>query len=335
MQDWRQLLNGDPLPWLLEPECPAVRHLALQLLLERSEDDPEVVDARDRAMNSDPIASILANQHPEGYWVKPGHGYSPKYTGTIWSIIFLDQLGANGTDVRVQAGCEYVLSHATTKSGGFGLIGSATKRPSPSSVVHCLNGNLLRALIGLGWLDDERVGQAIDWQARSITGDGFDRYYKSGTTGPGFACFINGALPCGWGAVKALRGLARIPDDRRDPTVRSAIEQGVEFLLSCDPATAAYPTSSKVSPNWFKLGFPSGYVADLLQVCEVLSELGSGKDERLANAIEWVLTKQDADGRWRNEYAYNHKQWSDVENQGSTSKWVTLRACTVLKQVYS
>ncbi len=335
MQDWCRVLNDDPLPWLLELETPSVRHMTLQVLLDHPTDDPDVVQAREAAMQSEPISAILVNQHPDGYWVKPGHGYSPKYTSTVWSIIILDQLGADGGDLRIRAGCEYLLSHTATTSGGFGFSASGVRRPSPSSVVHCLNGNLLRALIGFGWLDDSRVQQAIDWQARSISGEDFDRYYKSGTTGPGFACFINGALPCAWGAVKALRGLARIPEDRRDSSVRAAIELGVEFLLSCDPATAAYPTSSKVSENWFKLGFPSGYAADVLQVCEVLAELGYAKDPRLAQTVDWLLSKQDEAGRWRNQYAYNHKQWSDIEQQGLPSKWVTLRACSVLKQVFS
>ncbi len=45
----------------------------------------------------------------------------------------------------------------------------------------------------------------------------------------------------------------------------------------------------------------------------------------------WLLSKQDADGRWRNEYAYNGKTWVDFERQGQPSKWVTLRACRVLR----
>jgi hypothetical protein len=110
--------------------------------------------------------------------------------------------------------------------------------------------------------------------ARSVTGEGFSSYYRSGTSGPGFACAINGGLPCAWGAIKALRGLARIPHP--SPLVRRAIDLGVESLLSRDPAVAEYPTSSHISPNWFKLGFPSGYVADLLQNLETLAELGRG-----------------------------------------------------------
>ena len=274
-----------------------------------------------------------------GYWVKPGVGYGPKYTGTVWQVIFLDQLGADPTDAKVHAACDYVLANTQTESGGFGTSGS--KKPSPpppSTVAHCLNGNLLRALLGFGRIDDERVQWAIDWQARSITGEGFDRYYASGTSGPGFCCAANDGLPCAWGAIKALRGLARVPPERRAPYVRRAIDQGIDFLVSCDPAVADYPAgwgNTKPSGSWFKLGFPSGYVADVLQNLETLAELGVAQDQRLRPAITWLLGKQDDHGQWTNQYAYNGKTWSDIERQGQPSKWVTLRACTVLKRVYS
>ena len=98
-------LNGDPLPWLLEESTPAVRHLALRRLLGRPADDPAVQAAQAEAMQADPLATILAAQQPAGYWVKPGPGYAPKYTGTVWQVIFLDQLGADSGDPRVQAGC--------------------------------------------------------------------------------------------------------------------------------------------------------------------------------------------------------------------------------------
>ena len=326
MDAWREALNADPVPWLLDPSDPAVRHLALRSLLDEPDDAPIVRRARAAAMRVDPIASTLAAQHPDGYWVKPGAGYGPKYTGTVWSLMFLDQLGADRRDRRIRKACAYVLEHAQAPNGGFGW------QAQNSTVVHCLNGNLLRALIGFGWLDDERVRSSIEWQARSITGDGFDGWHRWATAGPGFACGINGGLPCAWGAIKAVRGLARIPARRRTALVRRAITQGADFLLSHDPAAADYPTDTKVSANWFKLGFPSGYVADMLQNLEVLAELGHAADTRLSRAIDLVLSNQDRDGHWRNQHAYRGKTWVDVERWGGSSKWVTLRACGVLKQ---
>lgn len=329
-------LNADPLPWLLEEDDPAVRHMALRLLLDEPEDAPVVRRARAKAMRAPPIATILETQHPDGWWVKPGAGYGPKYTGTVWSVIFLDQLGAAGTDPRIRRAAEYVLSNTQASSGGFGASGSVSRRPPPpSSVYHCLTGNLLRALVGFGWLDDPRVRRSIDWQARAITGEGFDGYHRSGTSGPGFACAVNEGLPCSWGGTKALCALARIPPRRRAPHVRRAIVAGAGFLLSVDPATARYPMGwGNTEPNrsWFRFGFPSGYVADVLQDLEALAELGYARDPRLSNAVDLVLSKQDGFGRWRNEYAYGGKTWIDIEPQGRPSKWVTLRACAFLRR---
>lgn len=338
MSDWRAYLNGDPLSWLLAEDTPAVRHGALVGLFDRPRGDPDVLAARKTAMAVPPISDILANQQPEGYWIKPGAGYGPKYTGTVWQLIFLDQLGADPKDERVHRACQYVLAHTSTVAGGFGCSAAkALRPPPPSSVIHCLNGNLLRALIGFGWLDDERVQRAVDWQARSITGEGFDRYFATGACGPGFACGANEKLPCAWGAVKALLGLAMVPHERRESHVRHALDAGAAFLFSRDPAQADYPMgwgNTKPNGSWFKLGFPCGYVTDVLQTLEALCAMGYAKDPRLQPAVAWLLAKQGAEGRWKNEYAYNGKTWVDFEKQGAPSKWVTLRACRVLKAVH-
>jgi len=113
--------------------------------------------------------------------------------------------------------------------------------------------------------------------------------------------------------------------------VQRAVADGVEFLLSRDPAIADYPAHSTVSPNWFKLGFPSGYVADMLQNLEVLAELGHATSPRLTHAIEFLLARQDRVGRWNNEQTYERRTWVPFERRRSPSKWVTLRACRVLK----
>lgn len=333
MADWRDRLNADPLPWLLDEAAPAVRHRALLELLDRPSSDREVVASLAAAMAADPIAAILAAQDADGWWVSPGGGYSPKYTGTVWSLIFLDQLGADGTDPRIRRGCAYLLDRASAPSGGFGW-GTGTRAATDGSVAHCLNGNLLRALLGFGWLGDDRVQASIAWQAAAITGDGMVRWYRSATSGPGFECAINEHLPCAWGAAKAVLALARIRPEARTPEVRRAIASGIEFLLSVDPSAATYPMgwgNTKPNGSWFKLGFPSGYVADVLQVMEAVAEAGAAADPRLARAVEWLLAQQDGEGRWRNRYDYRGKLHVDIDRGGGPSRWVTLRACRVLK----
>jgi hypothetical protein len=337
---WRAKLRGDPIPWLLEvdPSQPAIRYYTLRDILGHPEDDSEAQSARVSIMSTGPVPEMLASQQPEGYWVKPGPGYLPKYRSTLWQIVFLAQLGADGADPRVRAGCEYVLSHAIASHRGFSMKGT------PSTFIHCLAGNLGSALIDLGWLDDERLLSALEWQARTITGTGLadskshnasERYYAY-TPGPLFACGGNGGLPCAWGAVKAMLALGKVPPSLRTDNMSAAIKQGLEFLLSRDPAAADYPFGfgNKPSSSWFKFGYPIGYVADVLQNLEALVALGQAQDQRLGRAQELVLSKQDAHGRWKLEYTYNGKTWVDVEKKGQPSKWVTLRAIRVLKAAY-
>ena len=279
---------------------------------------------------------ILENQFPEGYWVHPGAKYLPKYRGTIWQVVFLAQLGADGDDPRIRTACDYVLSQYPSPYGGLSMTGVN------SGLIHCMQGNLCAALIDLGWLGDERFDRGLDWLARSITGEGIApseerkakvRYLRSGNSGPGFLCSANGHLPCAWGAVKATLALSKVPESQRTPAIEAALQAGAEFLLSHDPAAADYPMGWNDKPNrsWFKFGYPIGYVTDVLQNLEVLCSLGYAKDPRLTNAIELLLSKRDDQGRWKMEYTYNGKTWVDIETKNQPSKWITLRALRVLK----
>lgn len=332
------LLRGDPLPWLLEPDAanPGVRYFALTELLDYPRDDPDVIAAQQTIMTSGPVPTILAAQAPAGYWVEAGPGYYPKYSGSVWQIVSLALLGADGHDPRVRAGCAHLLDEARSTYGGFSVNGK------PGGTIHCLQGNLVAALIDLGWLGDERLDAALDWLARSVTGEGIApaeeqrapvRYYRGGNSAPGFACSANNQLPCAWGAVKAMLGLSKVPPAARTPAIEAAIERGLHFLLSHDPAVADYPMgyATKPSQSWFRFGFPIGYVTDVLQNLEVLAALGQARDPRLTPALNLLVSKQDKEGRWTMEYTYNGKTWVDIETKGKPSKWVTLRALRVLK----
>lgn len=215
---WRDHVRTDPLPWLLAEETPAVRAAALKRLCDTPDDDRDVRAAQAAAMRTGPIKAILDQQNSAGWWVKPGPGYATKYRSTVWSVVFLEQLGADPRHPQVANAVDYLLAMSATSAGGFGCSGSKEERPPPPSmVIHCLNGNLLRAFIGFGRLDDVRVQAAVDWTARATSGEHVDRWYASSTPGPGFACAANDKLPCAWGAVKQLLALARVPDHTRSP----------------------------------------------------------------------------------------------------------------------
>jgi hypothetical protein len=330
MNNWQDQLKDNPLPWLLEQDeaNPGVRFFALRDLLDRPPDHPELVAAQAEVMRVGPVPAILDAQSADGYWVKPGPGYSPKYRGTLWSVLFLAQLGADGHDERVRRAVEYVFGHAQAANDAFACNGR------PSTSVHCLWGNVVRALLELGFWGDERLERAVDALARSITGEGYEWYRKGGVQGPGFVCSANYGLPCGWGAVRALWALNRVPVAGRAPAVEAAIQASVDFLLSYDVARADYPYQERVSSSWFKFGYPLGYVTDVLLNLEALAESGCGGNPRLDGAVDLVLSKQDENGRWKLEYSYKGKLWSDIEKKGAPSKWVTLRATRMLKKIH-
>jgi hypothetical protein len=325
------------LSWLLDPASPGVRYLALRDLMDLPPDDPELLAARSAAHTQGPIAAILVKMNPDGYWSKPGPGYGPKYYSSVWSLTLLAQLGAAlDLDERIARACAYSLDHALTSEGHFSYNGA------PSGTIGCLQGNLCTALTALG-CKDPRLDKAYDWMARSETGEGVApnserhaalRYYAY-KCGPRFACGVNNKLPCAWGAAKVMLAFAGLPDARHTPLIKRAIQEGVDFLFSVDPATAAYPTgmSEKPSGNWWKFGFPLFYVTDLLQIVEVLAGLGYGNDPRLANALSLIHQKQDSEGRWTQEYDYNGKTWVNFGPKKQPNPWVTLRALRVLKQV--
>jgi hypothetical protein len=336
---WQVSIKGDPISWLLKSANPGVRYLALRDLLDRPADDPELSAARRAAHAEGPIATILAEMQPEGYWMKPGAGYGPKYFSTVWAMITLAQLGASlKEDERVARACAYVLDHALTPAGQFSAGGPS----APSSTVDCLQGNLSWALLEMG-VEDERLDCAFEWMARTVTGEGLSprgdknaslRYYAY-NSGPLFACGGNTDLSCAWGAAKVLLALGRLPAAGHTPLIRSAIQQGVDFLFSVDPTTGAYPIGlgDKPSRNWWKFGFPVYYITDLLQIAEVLSALGCVNDPRLSATLEFIRQKQDANGRWPMEYHYNGKTLIESGAPGKPNPWVTLRALRVLKQV--
>jgi len=334
---WQDQLRGDSLTWLLGADTPGVRYLARRDLLDLPPDYLDLIAAQRSALAESPIAAILANMNPEGYWLEPGPGYYPKYDGTVWSIILLAQLGAAAFwDERIARACTYYLDHALTEHGQF------TGSGAPSGAADCLQGNLCEALISLGF-DDPRLEKAFEWMARSVTGEGVAslkekgaslRYY-AGKCGPLFACGSNNKLPCAWGGVKVMLAFGKLPQARRTPLIERAIQAGAEFFFSVDPATANYPNgwADKPSGNWWKFGFPVFYVTDLLQLVEALARLGYGSDPRLANALALIREKQDGQGRWSLEYDYSGKTWGDYGAKRQPNKWVTFRALQVLKLV--
>jgi hypothetical protein len=279
------------------------------------------------------VPRILAAQQPDGHWVERDRFYTAKYDGTVWNLIILAELGADGADPRVRAACEAVLRDSQDPdSGGFSVHRSKKLGGGlHSEVIPCLTGNMVFSLVRLGMLDDPRVQRGLDWitayqrfddaEGDAPAGWPYDRYE---------ICW--GRHTCHMGAVKALKALAEVPAERRTPAMQATITAGAEYLLRHHVFKRSHDLARVSKPGWKRFGFPLMYQTDVLEVLWVLARLDPDylRDGRAREALDLVAAKADARGRWKLEQTFNDRFVVPIEVKGEPSRWVTLRALEVL-----
>jgi hypothetical protein len=136
------------------------------------------------------------------------------------------------------------------------------------------------------------------------------------------------------GVVKALKALAKIPVEKRSEGVKNTIEKGAEYMLVHHIYKRSHNLSKVSKPEWLKFGFPTMWKTDALEILEILARLGY-KDERMKDAVDLVLSKQDSQGRWKLENTFNGRMQVNIEEKDKPSKWITLNALKALKAFYS
>jgi len=263
------------------------------------------VDASRAAIpRTGPAHDILLAQYPQGYWMHPGLGCSPRYRATVWQILLLAQLGMARCEALDRA-VGHLFEANQREDGAF----RASKEPGDTPLG--LNGSLLWALETLGYGDAPQVREAWSWLAREMETRGL------GMRDPG------GAAPS-WAPVKVLWAANALPPCRRqDDPVRRVSDAAAAALLLAGP-----PERAESDPRWFRLTFPLMEAADMLQWLDVLVEAGHGDDPRLAFARAWLAGKRGPDGAWSLERVPG-KLWADVGKLSEPNKWITIRALAV------
>jgi hypothetical protein len=335
MSDWKAVLKTDPTRWLLEENNPSVRYSTLMDLLEIPQTETEVERARKAIMERGAVPKTLAKQRKGGYWEAARDFYiRTKYKGTVWQLITLAELRADGNDERIRKACEFVLEHSQDrKSGGFSHRSGEGGGGDHERLLPCLTGNMVWSLIRFGYLDDPRVQRGIRWIVEyqrfddgveeSPRGWPYDRLEK---------CW--GRHTCHMGVVKALKALAEIPTSKRSNDVKRTIERGVDYVLKHHIHKRSHNLDRVSKPEWLRFGFPLMWNTDILEILGILTRLGC-RDGRVREAVELVISKQDDQGRWKLENTFNGRVQVNIEQKGKTSKWITLNALDVLKRFHS
>ena len=72
------------------------------------------------------------------------------------------------------------------------------------------------------------------------------------------------------------------------------------------------------------------YQTDVLEILGILAKLGC-RDERMKEAMDLLISKQDKQGRWKLENTFNGRFQIRIEQKGKPGKWITLNVLKVLK----
>lgn len=120
------------------------------------------------------------------------------------------------------------------------------------------------------------------------------------------------------------------------PAVTEARLRGQEYLLvrrllRRRSTGALIAHDRKGGANWTRFAFPTWWHYDVLRGLEFLRQAGVRPDERVAEAIDLVVAKRDADGRWSLDVQYPGSMPVELDQGvGRSSRWITLRALRVL-----
>jgi hypothetical protein len=334
--------------WLLQPENPSVRYFTLRDIFDRMGGTEEMKAARCKIITSKIVKGILAKQNPRGYWCDPDIPYLPKYKASFWQVILMGYLGLTRTHERIEAACEFIFRFQHPE-GGFSPTTEKTARHDydwhvkrgrilppfddlwlakrvKEDQMPCLTGNMIAALVRLGYHDDPRVKHAVQWLAAQQNPDGGWLCYRHKTTrGAVHSCF--------YGSICPLEGLSEYIRYDHSMSVLEISRSAAEFFLMHRLYKADHHDFSIINKRWLMSSFPWFYNYSVLRGLDVVTSLGYVHDGRLNDAVDVVLRKQRDDGTWMLESTPTGRMYGNVGVKGKPNKWITLFALRVSRRL--
>lgn len=293
------------LDWLLDSD-PAIRWQVMLDLMNQPAD--VVATERARVATEGWGARMLGGQGADGSW--GGGAFVPKtWTCSSFTLGDLWSFGLDPTSEPARRAIERV--RRTTWGPEFG--------DSPffeGEVEPCINGRLLAAGAYFGEASDTLTERLLSEQLE----DG------------GWNCEAPKSKRSSFhSTIAVLEGLLGYERSKGAvPAVTQARRRGEEYLLE-RRMLRRRSTGEVVREEWTQLAYPTRWHYDILWGLDYLRRAGVAPDERVAEAVELVEKKRDADGRWALETVYPGAVHVEMdEGAGKPSRWLTLRALRVL-----
>ena len=304
-------IDAKTIEWLMAGDA-SVRWQVQRDLL----DAKPAVYARERARVAEDGwgRCFLDLQSEDGTWA--GGIYGPKFTSTHYTLLALRRIGLPPKQVQALKACAALI-----ESDLLPNVGPGFRQRAGAHADLCIVGMILSMLAYFQY-DDARVHRIAEflieeqmedggWNCRAWRGD---RHASFHTT-----CSV-------------LEGLLEYERVTAKSTLRVAEAQagGREFLLK-HHIYKSHRTGAVVKESMTRFPFPPQWQYDFLKALDYLQASGSARDERAADAIELLLSRRDAEGRWPQHRGPSGAYFFQMEAVGKPSRWNTLRALRVLK----
>ncbi|HEY95208.1 MAG TPA: hypothetical protein G4O15_09775 [Dehalococcoidia bacterium] len=311
--------NADVINWLLEEENPSIRYRTLTELLDRSPDNPEVVQVREKIPSSAAVTNILDRMHQDGYWlfknaskgiyIGDGVEYSD-FNTTHFCLAYLSELGMTGEHQQVHKAADRYLS-LQQDDGDFLRHFS------------CLYAYNIRTFVRLGYRNDPRVQKTIDLMLRKERPDG------------GYLCDMHegkyktkAVKSCIRGSVKALLAFAELPEYYQHQRCKDL----VDYFLRRDCLFRTGDPSQPINNDVITTRFPITWRASMVEILYALSKLSYGSRKEVSRAWELLEWKKDSQGRYILDWTPSQvRKIFNVGKRNEPNKWVTLYALLAVK----
>ena len=302
--------------WLLDSD-PSIRWQVMRDLIASS---PEQVAAeRARVGTEGAGARLLALQAADGRW--SGAAWNRGWNSTMHVLMLLRDMGLDPASEPARHATELVRDRVTWK--GCGPRECDANAFFDGEVEPCINGQV--AAVGAYFGPDVRrlVARLV---AEQLPDGGWNCEAANGSIRSSFNTTI-----C---VLEALDAFERAAG--RSQEVFEARLRGQEYLLERRlfrrrSTGEVIERDRKGGFEWTRFAFPTWWHYDVLRGLEYLRSAGIPYDDRMAEAIELVASKRDADGRWPLETSYPGVMPVEIDQGvGQPSRWNTLRALRVL-----
>ena len=300
--------------WLLASD-PSIRWQVMRDLVDAPAD--QVARERARVATEGYGAALLARQAPDGAWA--GAAWNRGFDSTMHVLWLLRLLGLDPASAEARRALALVSANVTWRDCGPPECND--NRFFMGEVEPCINGQVAAA----GAYFHQDVRDLIDRLLGEQLADG------------GWNCDAPASERSSFNTtICVLEGLL---DHERafgaDPAVTAARSRGEEYLLERRMfrrrSTGEAIRDRKGGADWTRFAFPTWWHYDVLRGLEHLRDAGVRPDERVAEAIALVRSKEK-DGRWALEARYPGTMPVEIDDGvGRPSRWNTLRALRVLR----